>query len=49
MSGSGASCFGIFDDINTASLAAAAFKSDGIWAIATELHPLDVPTDGVLS
>ena len=49
MSGSGASCFGIFDDINTASLAAAAFKSDGIWAKATKLHPLDVPTDGVLS
>ena len=49
MSGSGASCFGIFDDINTASLAAAAFKSDGIWAKATKLHPLDVPIDGVLS
>ena len=49
MSGSGASCFGIFDDINTASLAAAAFKSDGIWAKATKLHPLDVPTDGILS
>ena len=49
MSGSGASCFGIFDDINTASLAAAAFKSDGIWAKATKLHSLDVPTDGVLS
>ena len=48
MSGSGASCFGIFDDINTASLVAAAFKTDGIWAKATELHPLDVPTDGVL-
>ena len=39
MSGSGASCFGIFDDINTASLVAAAFKSDGIWAKATKLHP----------
>ena len=48
MSGSGASCFGIFDDINMASHVAAAFRSDGIWAKATKLHPIDVPTDGVL-
>ena len=39
MSGSGASCFGIFDDIKTASLVAAEFKSDKIWAKATKLHP----------
>ena len=49
MSGSGASCFGIFDDINMASNVAAAFQSDGIWAKATKLHPVDVPTDTVLS
>ena len=49
MSGSGASCFGIFDDINMASHAAAAFRSDGIWAKATNLHPIDEPTIGVLS
>ena len=48
MSGSGASCFGIFDDINMASHVAAAFRSDGIWAKATKLHPIDVPTAGVL-
>ena len=47
MSGSGASCFGIFDDINTANRLAAAFKSDGIWAKATKLYLSDVPTDGV--
>jgi len=53
MSGSGASCFGIFDDIAAASGAAAAFKHAGIWAKATKLHPLDAaenaPTNGVLS
>ncbi len=38
MSGSGASCFGIFDDIDSANLAATAFKSDGIWVKATKLH-----------
>ena len=48
MSGSGASCFGIFDDIETARLAATTFENDGIWAKATKLHSLDVPTDGVL-
>ena len=47
MSGSGASCFGIFDDINTASHVAAAFKIAGIWAKATKLRTLDVPTDDV--
>jgi len=47
MSGSGASCFGIFDDINMASHVAAAFRSDGIWAKATKLYRSDVATDGV--
>ncbi len=45
MSGSGASCFGIFDDIDTARLLAAKFSSDGIWAKATKLHPSDKPTN----
>ena len=49
MSGSGASCFGIFDDIDTASLVAAEFESDGVWAKATKLHPSDVSTNNVLS
>ena len=48
MSGNGASCFGIFDDINTANHVAATFKSDGIWAKATKLYLSDVPTDGAL-
>ena len=53
MSGSGASCFGIFDDIAAASGAAAAFNRASIWAKATKLHPLDAaetaPINGVLS
>ncbi len=49
MSGSGASCFGVFDDIDTASLTAAAFKNDGIWTKATKIHPSDMTTNGVLS
>ena len=49
MSGSGASCFGIFDDIDTASLAAAAFENNGFWAKATKLHSMEMPADGVLS
>ena len=49
MSGSGASRFGIFDDIDTASAVAAAFEKDGVWAKATKLHPFDVLTNGVIS
>ena len=49
MSGSGASCFGIFDDINTASPVASEFQNDGVWAKVTKLHPFDVPTNSVLS
>ena len=48
MSGSGATCFGIFDNIETANPVAVAFKNDGFWAIATKLHPFDVPTNNVL-
>ncbi len=49
MSGSGATCFGIFDDIAEASHVASQFKNDGVWAKATKLHPSDVPTNSVLS
>ena len=49
MSGSGASCFGVFDDISSASHVAAAFKSDGIWAKATKLYHSDMPTEGISS
>ena len=49
MSGSGASCFGIFDDITAATHAAATFETVGIWAKATKLYQLDAATDGVLS
>ena len=49
MSGSGASCFGIFDDIAAATHAAEAFGTAGIWAKATKLHRSDAATDGVLS
>ena len=48
MSGSGASCFGIFDDVDTASPIATAFENDGIWAKATQLHPFSVSTEYVL-
>ena len=41
MSGSGASCFGIFDDLASANIAAAAFETAGAWAKATKLHPSD--------
>ncbi|MGB1471428.1 MAG: 4-(cytidine 5'-diphospho)-2-C-methyl-D-erythritol kinase, partial [Candidatus Puniceispirillaceae bacterium] len=49
MSGSGASCFGIFDDIAAATDAAATFETAGIWAKATKLYRSDAATDGVLS
>ena len=49
MSGSGASCFGIFDDIGMASSMAATFKKDGVWAEATKLRSFDVPTRSFLS
>ena len=49
MSGSGATCFGIFDDTETASLAATAFENDSIWAKVTKLHHFDVKTGNVLS
>ncbi len=49
MSGSGASCFGIFDDMETANIVAATFKKDGVWAQTTKLYSIDVPNDDVSS
>ena len=37
MSGSGATCFGIFADPGAADRAAAALARNGWWAVATEL------------
>ncbi|WP_410218714.1 4-(cytidine 5'-diphospho)-2-C-methyl-D-erythritol kinase [Paracoccus sp. (in: a-proteobacteria)] len=39
MSGSGATCFGIFDRASDAADAAAALSRSGWWAVATELAP----------
>ena len=49
MSGSGASCFGIFDDIDTASHVASKFENNGVWAKVTKLHPFDMSITSVLS
>ena len=49
MSGSGASCFGIFDDMAAAAHATTAFETAGIWAKATKLHRSDALTDSNLS
>ena len=48
MSGSGASCFGIFDDIAAATHTAAAFETTGVWAKATKLYRSDAATNGIL-
>ena len=45
MSGSGASCFGIFDNMAAATHAATAFETAGIWAKATKLRRSDALTD----
>ena len=39
MSGSGATCFGLYDSAATAGQAAQALKQHGWWAVATELAP----------
>ena len=49
MSGSGASCFGIFDGIETANPVASEFENNGVWAKVTKLHPFGVSTTSVLS
>lgn len=39
MSGSGATCFGLYDTADRARIAATALKQHGWWAVATELAP----------
>lgn len=39
MSGSGATCFGLYDNPDRARIAAAALKQHGWWVVATELAP----------
>ncbi|WP_295049137.1 4-(cytidine 5'-diphospho)-2-C-methyl-D-erythritol kinase [uncultured Paracoccus sp.] len=39
MSGSGATCFGLYDGADRARIAADALKQNGWWAVATELAP----------
>ncbi|AUH32744.1 4-(cytidine 5'-diphospho)-2-C-methyl-D-erythritol kinase [Paracoccus tegillarcae] len=43
MSGSGATCFGIFDSPDAARAAADALTRPGWWTVATELAPLPAP------
>lgn len=43
MSGSGATCFGIFADARAAETAAAALWRQGWWAVATDLAPAPAP------
>jgi 4-diphosphocytidyl-2-C-methyl-D-erythritol kinase len=40
MSGSGATCFGLYDSPDRARIAATALKQHGWWAVTTELAPL---------
>ncbi|MFD2814165.1 hypothetical protein ACFSYD_06005 [Paracoccus aerius] len=43
MSGSGATCFGLFDTAERASISATVLKQHGWWAVATELAPPPAP------
>ena len=47
MSGSGASCFGIFDDLAVATAACAEFQQAGYWTKPARLSPADPPADGI--
>ncbi len=47
MSGSGASCFGIFDDLAEASAACTEFQQAGYWTKPTRLSPADTPAVGI--
>ena len=47
MSGSGASCFGIFDDLADATTACAEFQKAGYWTKPTRLSPADTPAGGI--
>lgn len=44
MSGSGATCFGLYDSPDRARIAATALKQHGWWAVASELAPPPVPS-----
>ena len=47
MSGSGASCFGIFDDLADAAAACTEFQRAGYWTRPARLSPADTPGGGV--
>ena len=47
MSGSGASCFGIFDDLADAAAACTEFQQTGYWTKPTRLSPANTPADGI--
>jgi 4-diphosphocytidyl-2-C-methyl-D-erythritol kinase len=47
MSGSGASCFGIFDDLADATAACTEFQQAGYWTKPTRLSPADTPAGGI--
>jgi len=47
MSGSGASCFGIFDDLADAAAACTEFQQNGYWTKPTRLSPANTPADGI--
>ena len=47
MSGSGASCFGIFDDLADAAAACTEFQQTGYWTKPTRLSPASTPADGI--
>lgn len=43
MSGSGATCFGLYETADRARIAATALKQHGWWAVATQLAPVRAP------
>ena len=47
MSGSGASCFGIFDDLANATDACTEFQQAGYWTKPARLLPADTPDGGI--
>ena len=47
MSGSGASCYGIFEDLAEATAACTEFQQAGYWTKPTRLSPADTLTDGI--
>ena len=47
MSGSGASCFGIFDDLANATAACTEFQQAGYWTKPAKLSPAGTPVGGI--